>query len=264
MGLADGNPKMSMNTACPACHTEFEITEPQLQAYAGKVRCGECDHVFDARQHLLTEAVADTATTPTLAPHASDVRLEPILALNDTPEIPPFLQAVTLTEKSAPRPASPATQRIYAIAIAWLVLIAVVQCLYLTRVSLAAQFPASRPWLQALCRPLHCQVPLPQDISQLTIDDADMQEHAERQGVLVFSSVLMNHSAVTVDYPRLELTLTNMADEAIMRRIFTPAEYLPAHTAVAQGLRAQQEVPVKLLLGVDAQQVTGFRVEIAY
>ncbi|MDZ7805402.1 DUF3426 domain-containing protein [Thiohalophilus sp.] len=41
-----------MLTCCPACRTCFRITEAQLAVAQGKVRCGKCKTVFNARQHL--------------------------------------------------------------------------------------------------------------------------------------------------------------------------------------------------------------------
>ena len=277
---------MSMITACPACHTEFEVTEPQLQAYAGKVRCGECAHVFDARAYLLADAATqrfeseadapaplnDLTTPPADSPSwasqfsftAPKSRLEPTLDLNESAPIPAFLQSVPLSDPSAASATTPLQRTAYTAGLLVLLMGLLLQALYMQRVSLAAEYPASRPWLQRLCHSLKCNLPLPQDISQLTIDDADIQEHKERQGVLVFGSILMNHSTVAQAYPRIELTLTNLADEAVMRRIFTPEQYLPAQQSATQGLGPQQEVPIKLLLGVDDKQVTGFRVAIAY
>ncbi|PWB48019.1 MAG: hypothetical protein C3F18_11695 [Nitrosomonadales bacterium] len=46
---------MSRITACPQCHTRFRVTEAQLQARNGKVRCGRCDHVFNALDALIEE-----------------------------------------------------------------------------------------------------------------------------------------------------------------------------------------------------------------
>jgi hypothetical protein len=80
----------------------------------------------------------------------------------------------------------------------------------------------------------------------------------------VFSSILINHGAVSQTYPMIELTLTNMADEPVLRKILTPKEYLPATSKVAEGLAAQQEQPVKTSLGISEKAVTGFRVAIAY
>lgn len=39
-------------TRCPACQQAFKITENVLQAKSGKVRCGFCQNVFNAREHL--------------------------------------------------------------------------------------------------------------------------------------------------------------------------------------------------------------------
>jgi predicted Zn finger-like uncharacterized protein len=50
-----------MLTRCPACATGFRITPEQLKARQGKVRCGECQHVFSALDTLIEE--------PGSAPH---------------------------------------------------------------------------------------------------------------------------------------------------------------------------------------------------
>lgn len=44
-----------MYTQCPKCETVFHITMEHLQAHGGLVRCGHCDHVFNADQRLFDE-----------------------------------------------------------------------------------------------------------------------------------------------------------------------------------------------------------------
>ena len=67
-------------TRCPACRTAFRLVADQLRLRQGLVRCGQCDTVFDAREHLIevpaapTPAAAPTsspASTPTPAPAAA-------------------------------------------------------------------------------------------------------------------------------------------------------------------------------------------------
>ena len=41
-----------MYTRCPNCKTNFKVTEAQLQVAQGKVRCGSCKNVFNARLHI--------------------------------------------------------------------------------------------------------------------------------------------------------------------------------------------------------------------
>jgi predicted Zn finger-like uncharacterized protein len=372
MGLADGKQKMSLITECPACFTQFEVNDEQLQAYAGKVRCGECNHVFDARSSLIeateaTEAIAanesaapaeplpavdsiesaespaqitapeNTATgnaqyTPDVADisyvagaqaedakgsseadssgtyaadtyvstvNSSDTYSAPeatldsptavlntplatqdnaaeeadhLQALNwdlareeaNTTSIPEFLRNVSLSEEWPTAAEKPKAQWVFPLLSGLLLVAILLQFVYFTRTSLAANYPSTKPLLQAACKVAHCAVVLPSDITQLTIDDADIQEHREREGVLVFSSVLINHGAVAQAYPMIELTLTNMADEPVLRKILKPAEYLPPSSKATEGLAAQQEQPVKTTLGIEEKAITGFRVAIAY
>lgn len=43
---------MSLVTTCPACATQFFVTQVQLAANRGKVRCGQCKHVFNGNENL--------------------------------------------------------------------------------------------------------------------------------------------------------------------------------------------------------------------
>ena len=47
---------MRVITHCPACQTQFFATEEQLNKHGGKVRCGQCMHIFDAKSQLLQQA----------------------------------------------------------------------------------------------------------------------------------------------------------------------------------------------------------------
>jgi predicted Zn finger-like uncharacterized protein len=53
---------MNYITACPACETQFLITKEHLKAYRGKVQCGNCNHVFNAKNRL-TEISEDIQNT---------------------------------------------------------------------------------------------------------------------------------------------------------------------------------------------------------
>ena len=45
----------AMLTRCPACATHFRVTAEQIKARSGRVRCGECQHVFNALDTLIEE-----------------------------------------------------------------------------------------------------------------------------------------------------------------------------------------------------------------
>lgn len=51
-------------TQCPHCQTRFRVNRLQLDAARGRVRCGTCLQVFNARQHLIGATAMDAAAPP--------------------------------------------------------------------------------------------------------------------------------------------------------------------------------------------------------
>lgn len=77
----------SMYTCCPHCQTCFRITKPQLDVAQGKVRCGHCQQVFNARQHLHSELPAanrPAANAPAAGSASEAVPAAPAPAPQDT------------------------------------------------------------------------------------------------------------------------------------------------------------------------------------
>ncbi|MBI5752891.1 MAG: zinc-ribbon domain-containing protein [Hydrogenophilales bacterium] len=58
----------AMQTTCPSCHAVFRVKPDQLEAHAGKVRCGKCAYVFNAFETL----VSPIETVSLMAPPADD------------------------------------------------------------------------------------------------------------------------------------------------------------------------------------------------
>jgi predicted Zn finger-like uncharacterized protein len=106
-----------MLTRCPACETRFRVTAEQLKARSGRVRCGECQHVFNALDSLIEEPMLVSAP-PVLelppqygAPSRSDTEAEPAAYLDaETDEIavpPAPTSGQSLDEQGAIFPSSP-------------------------------------------------------------------------------------------------------------------------------------------------------------
>lgn len=106
-----------MYTQCPECKTVFRITEQQLSAARGKVRCGHCNAIYNAHGTLSDELPAkQTQPSPTSRPQAK-VENRPSTAVKPRPAIhKPDLDladkgpsATPVTEKNPP--ASPALKQ---------------------------------------------------------------------------------------------------------------------------------------------------------
>lgn len=83
---------MSLAARCTHCRTVFRISGPQLAAAQGWVRCGQCNHVFDATSNLVTPqgqaiAVPTVDVRQPVTPQADLARAE-LTAATPSPATP--------------------------------------------------------------------------------------------------------------------------------------------------------------------------------
>lgn len=258
---------MSLITACPACSTNFFVTTEQLNAHHGDVRCGKCSQVFNALDRL---GEIDSAPLPDLIPQEkpTPVAAKAPLAAGtgasriETPEI--FGEVASRSKIPGAVQRKPRIVWPYYAFAASLLLIGCLQVLYFLRTPIATQWPEAKPWLAQACMLAGCTVELPKKIELLVIDDSDLQEDAEHEGVIRLNTVLINNAAFAQAYPLLELTLTDHNDRPVLRRAFMAEEYMAKGTDIAAGIAAGEELQIKLALTSSEVEVSGYRVFVAY
>jgi predicted Zn finger-like uncharacterized protein len=145
-----------------------------------------------------------------------------------------------------------------------LALLAIGQVLYFLRSEIAVRLPQIKPYLVQACAAVGCKVELPQNAQLLSIDDSDLQEHAERKSILVLTATIINRAPYPQAYPLLELTLTDIHDKPILRRTLRPQEYLPAETDLEVGLPPGSDLHVNLPFTAAGIAATGYRVYVRY
>lgn len=255
---------MSLITACPACSTNFFVTSEQLNAHHGDVRCGKCSHVFNALDRL---GEVEEAPIPDIVPQEAPVVppaviTTPSAAAIETPSI--FGEVATKTKTLSRGKRKPKVVWPYYVFAAGLLLIASLQILYFLRTPIATQWPGVKPFLASACDIMGCTVELPKDINLLVIDDSDLQEDAEHEGVIRLSTVLINNASFAQAYPMLELTLTDKNDRPVLRRAFAANEYANKGTDISAGIPAGEELQIKLALTSSNVEVFGYRVFVTY
>lgn len=277
-----------MITRCPGCTTSFRVTPDQLKAMQGKVRCGQCQQVFNAIDSLLDMA-AEPAPLAESQPDLLDAAPpmgEPFFiddgtatTIVDEPSAPPepyienFAESAWQTpavepllhEKRQTEPRRHTWAWLLATLIALLLLM--LQALLQFRIELSLLLPASKPLLQALCAPFACDLPLPSKGDLISIESSDLRPDTHDQAHLFLTATLKNRAPFPQTYPHLELTLTDTADQPILRKVLAPADYLPRGYNQASGFARQGEIPVSLSLAHDRSinaEPTGYRLYIFY
>jgi len=124
------------------------------------------------------------------------------------------------------------------------------QLVYSMRDRLAASYPEIRT------------VSLPRDTQQVIIRGSDLQ--TENDNHLSLEVTLANRASYPMAWPVLELTLTDVEDQPLARRMFAPSEYLPNSSMEAAGIQGRSEVPVKLQLQGKGLKAAGYRLRMFY
>jgi len=261
-------------TLCPHCGTRFKIAQEQLEAHHGMVRCGNCHQTFDTR--------------PNFAPEEIDPQLElPILDDTEIQSEPFPLEIIGSTEPSSSKTVEQQTvskagldahlqetyevdflakprSRLWTVAALLLLLLLLAQAIFLFRVELAARVPGLKPGLLRYCQVLKCTVPLPQKASLMSIESSELKDDPAHRNQIILIALLRNRASYTQAFPNLELTLTDIQDNALARRIFIPEDYLPQPINASAGFSANQELGIHLRLDTTDLKPIGYRLVLYY
>jgi hypothetical protein len=139
-----------------------------------------------------------------------------------------------------------------------------VQASYAFRTQLAAWLPQSKPLLAEACKSLGCRISLPTQIETISLESSELQPMAPNRSVFELNLLLRNKSATAQTWPMMELTLDNGDETAVLRRVLTPAEYLPNKDDVAKGFAASSEQTIKLHFELNDLKASGYRVWLFY
>jgi len=237
-------------THCPQCETAFKVSPQQLELAKGWVRCGRCAHVFEAALHFETPPDIPSPPLPSAnAPSLFRAAMAPAVAASEV--------------KSSSAVAKPTENVDAALPVTWLigagvlVLTLLMQFVVAQRNWLAAEEPALRPLLSVLCT---CEVTWPREPDAVLIESSSFTENP--QGGYTVQLRLKNTQHHPVAMPALELSLTDLQDQILVRRVFT-AEELSGKDHV----QALRDVRSTLNFDLDdkvSQRVIGFRAFVFY
>jgi predicted Zn finger-like uncharacterized protein len=143
-----------------------------------------------------------------------------------------------------------------------LAILLVVQGVTTFRNVLVARFPAMGLSIARACDVLGCRIELPAQIDALSIETGELQTIGPNTFLL--TTLLRNQSALTQSWPSIELELTDAADKALLRRVFSPREYLPAGGLAAKGFAGNSEQPVKLYFELKQLKASGYHIAVFY
>lgn len=263
-----------------ATHTA-DIADTEKESAADMAKAA---NAASATSHAATSAAASTEADAAAIPSASGyLRAE---AQDDLPEIPeaisreqaerPWMRSDTpATPSFAPdflrhareRDPGPARRKrmLQKVATGFLVIAGLLQGTYLARSQLSGRFPVLRPAFEAACAPLGCEVAPWRDIDALRIESSLLQKQDDESDAYLLAVTLRNQGRATVALPAIELVMTDLQDQLLLRKVLQPADYLETEQQAfaTHGLRAGTELPVRVRFR-SQQAAANYRVLIFY
>ena len=250
-----------MYTHCPKCDSVFKITAQQLESANGLVRCGQCNAVFDGRDHIQFVSPEETPSqvessapqSPTQSKSAAhddwqNHELEhgeqqPLHPLRYRHRAPPKTPASPVPEEPAPNddvpslirndlePQTEVSQGRHWISagmgfgLILMSLLLVGQYFYFHRNEYAGN-PTLSTLLTTACEWLNCSIEPFRDVDQIDLISRNIYSHPNVSHALVITATLANQAPLPQPYPLIQVSLTNLQGQTMAARRFQPNEYL--------------------------------------
>jgi predicted Zn finger-like uncharacterized protein len=214
-------------------------------------------------------AIADIAeVTQSTEPTAEPVLFNETLLLDPSSESEASVQWMAENYSFTKIPATAFTgpirlvRQMAFVAIGLLALLLALQVLVWGRDRIAASWPVAKPWLQSACGVLGCRVQPLRQIESVAIDSSSLS--AAPNDVYRLSLVLKNHAMVDLATPALEFVLTDGDEQALFRRVLSPADLGAASRVLFAGREWAATVDMQVLDGPMKARIVGYRVLAFY
>jgi len=192
-----------MYTQCPKCNSQRPVSVEDLRSLGGILTCYTCSSTFDALS-LLSKGYAPS----TKKKQGASVKLDDEVDLEfntNQNDVVPVLQNIP-----------------WGVASSFCLLLFIFQLYFFEGYNLI-QNNSLRPWVEKICAPLGCQLPIYKNLDEITLLHGSLEPTGDEQ--FIFKTAFTNQSAFTQKIPAIKLILVNYTGADFAERIFYPDEF---------------------------------------
>ena len=133
----------------------------------------------------------------------------------------------------------------------------VLQVVIQERDRIAATEPSALRLLGTLCDVLACRISPLRQIESIVIDSSSFAK--VRGDVYRLNFTLKNTAQTAIATPALELTLTDMQDQAVVKRVFVATDFGRQQIVIEPGAELVASVPIAVKANTGSAKVSGYR-----
>ena len=187
-----------------------------------------------------------------------DARLDDFRPVQEPVPAPTFMRGTHTASTSS----SPWVRRGLGLLALLLTLGLMAHMVWRERDRLAANIPDLRPGLNAMCSALNCTIRPYKHIDTVIIDSSSFVK--VRGDVYRLNLTLKNTASIEIAAPAVELTLTDLQDQPMIRHILNASELGAKEGILAAGGELTTAVPVQVKLSAPADRISGYRLLAFY
>ncbi len=269
----------SFITSCPECKTRFSVNAGQLKIAAGKVRCGVCLQVFEAKPAISPERKSSTAKPMAPAssakPARSSSQSQPLTASRDDafnrhspslntaskPKLYIPVEKISVSTSPAPSNKISLPNSIAAGFSLVLIVLLLFQVAWFKRTDWL-----NNPTLRPLYAPFYelAEVPMPPRAAPNLIRayQLTLQPHEQHQEALRISLLLENNASFAQPFPSMQLEFMDVKGRLIAQRLFTATEYINAQLFPEQLIPTHQPIQIQLDILNPGRRAVSYQVKL--
>lgn len=133
------------------------------------------------------------------------------------------------------------------------------QVAFQERAHIVAKDARTRPWLAALCGPLHCEIAPQRQIADVVIDSSSFNK--ARGDSYQLTLAMKSKANIPLAMPAVELTLTDAQDQPVLRRVLLPGDM---GAPVELPARGEWSTAVSVIVTTGGARVAGYRLLAFY
>lgn len=265
-----------MFTRCPSCRAAFSISDKQLEIAAGMVRCGMCEHVFDARLYLFDQPHDDMYETVDVElgdeqtsaidlefldrelhgthPHIPEDAKAPLPPVFNTDKqinqekdqeeiVVPKIIADDVSNLDNEEASISALNWLTFMSIFLLVAVLAIQIVAASKLSLIPQ-----QYHHTVCKLITCAIETPHNLNKIEVLNRSIYTHPSELQALMVTVTIINRADFAQPYPLIQLRFLNIAGEVIAARQFAANHYLKDKWLPGQLM--EKDIPLSIKLEV--------------
>ena len=242
-----------MYTRCPKCRTTFAVTNDQLQARGGVVRCGNCQHVFRADQQLMKSIPRTRSVEKELGDVPSRTPWKALAASNRP--LPTLDELLWGGKRSRIKPIFWGAGMLFGL----MALAAQITYFYSSELGRDLDL---RPHVLLVCKALGCIIQPQVDAGLIELTKTRVSPHPKYANVLRLRATLINRASFSQAYPLIEISLSNRNGNIVGRRTYRPEQYLSKQKNPLQNMTPNVIVHAKLEITSPSRRADGFEIRL--